>query len=81
MLDAFIPGEPARDRNSINFLRALMGDEPVRLIYMVPGDNWDVEEKRLQGLFPEATNEVMHPRLLIAGPYLPRNSVSDSQQC
>lgn len=63
LLDAFIPGEPNTERHRVNFLRALMGDEPVHLIYQVPDNDWEVEQIRLQGLFPKATIEVMHPLL------------------
>ena len=59
-----ITGAPAGDRQRVNFLRSLMGDEPVRQIYMVPGEDWKTEQVRLQGLFPEATIDVLHPHIV-----------------
>jgi hypothetical protein len=63
MLEREIPGDAGSGRVRVNLIRKALGDEPVRLIYMVPGNNWNEEEKRLRGLFPEATIEVMHPLL------------------
>ena len=63
LLDRILPGEPNTDRHRVNFLRSLMGDEPVRVIYQVPADDWKAEKERLEGLFPEATIDVLHPLL------------------
>ncbi len=46
---------PAR----VNALRALLGDEPVRFIYLRFGDGeWQVERDRIERLFPEARIEM-----------------------
>ncbi|WP_428304375.1 hypothetical protein [Lacipirellula sp.] len=63
MVDRYIPGANGSGRLRVNVIRKAWGDEPVRLIYMVPDSNWEAEEERLRGLFPEAAIEVMHPLL------------------
>ena len=59
ILERWSPTAPSHAGATVNPIRALLGDEPVRYIYLrLDGRAWQQERDRIQRLFPEAKVEI-----------------------
>ena len=69
VLDRLTPVAPGSDQLRVNPVRELWGDEPVRLIFLIPENDWKDEVERMKRLFPEAKIQVIHPQNEVPGVY------------
>jgi hypothetical protein len=56
------PATPGGSEPRVNPIRALLGDEPVRFVYIVPIGDYEQDAERLANLFPEASVKPIEDR-------------------